>query len=145
MEELCERMNIQLAVIKMRIDYSYYLEKVEAYNVAIEGLRMHEPASDGDSALAAKLREQLARKLDREIQRWCNQVQAQMRDIFVAANEARLAGEPREFWEDDLRKTVKFLSRDNHITARAFDRPHLPHPGRRGTAEAGARAEEERQ
>lgn len=55
-----------------RLSHDYWVEKVEAYNVAIEALRMHEPASDCDRALAAGLRERLARKLEREIQRWCD-------------------------------------------------------------------------
>ncbi|KKN50826.1 hypothetical protein LCGC14_0628620 [marine sediment metagenome] len=48
----------------------YFEEKVEAYNVAIEALREHEPASDGNQKLAKRLREQLANKLDREINNW---------------------------------------------------------------------------
>tara|TARA_R110000824_G_scaffold107040_1_gene252853 strand:+ start:360 stop:536 length:177 start_codon:yes stop_codon:yes gene_type:complete len=48
----------------------YFEEKVEAYNVAIEALREHEPASDGNQKLAKRLREQLANKLDREINSW---------------------------------------------------------------------------
>lgn len=53
-----------------RITDEYIEEKVEAYNVAIEALREHEPMSDGDPKLAKKLRDQLADKLDREINRW---------------------------------------------------------------------------
>lgn len=53
-----------------RITEEYIEEKVEAYNVAIEALRQHEPMSDGDPKLAKKLRDQLADKLDREINRW---------------------------------------------------------------------------
>ena len=48
----------------------YFEEKVEAYNVAIEALREHEPVSDGNQKLAKRLREQLANKLDREINNW---------------------------------------------------------------------------
>lgn len=48
----------------------YFEEKVEAYNVAIEALREHEPASDGNQKLAKRLREQLANNLDREINSW---------------------------------------------------------------------------
>lgn len=48
----------------------YFEEKIEAYNVAIEALRAHEPMSDGNSKLANRLRDQLASKLDREINRW---------------------------------------------------------------------------
>lgn len=50
----------------------YATEKLEAYNVAIEALRMHEPGSDCDQELAAKLRERLAQKLEREIAAWWN-------------------------------------------------------------------------
>lgn len=53
-----------------RITDEYIEEKVEAYNVAIEALREHEPMSDGNPKLAKKLRDQLANKLDREINRW---------------------------------------------------------------------------
>lgn len=53
-----------------RITDEYIEEKIEAYNVAIEALRLHEPMSDGDPNLAKKLRNQLANKLDREINRW---------------------------------------------------------------------------
>jgi hypothetical protein len=49
---------------------AYIEEKIEAYNVAIEALRAHEPGSDGDPKLAKRLRDQLANKLDREINRW---------------------------------------------------------------------------
>lgn len=48
----------------------YFEEKVEAYNVAIEALREHEPASDGNQKLAKRLRDHLANKLDREINSW---------------------------------------------------------------------------
>lgn len=48
----------------------YIEEKIEAYNVAIEALRAHEPASDGNPELAKRLRHKLADKLDREINRW---------------------------------------------------------------------------
>ncbi len=55
-----------------KITDAYILEKIEAYNVAIESLRMHESASEENVKLSKKLRNQLADKLDREIQRWCN-------------------------------------------------------------------------
>lgn len=56
-----------------RITDEYIEEKVEAYNVAIEALRNHEPMSDGNDKLAKQLRDKLAAKLDREIDRWlCN-------------------------------------------------------------------------
>lgn len=51
-------------------DAFYVTEKIEAYNVAIEALRMHEPADDDTAAISWKLRNRLANKLDREIQRW---------------------------------------------------------------------------
>lgn len=54
----------------MRITEEYAIEKVEAYNVAIEALRQHEPGSEGNAKLAQHLRERLAQKLDREINRW---------------------------------------------------------------------------
>jgi len=54
----------------------YITEKIEAYNVAIDALRMHETASDCDVWLAKRLREKLANKLDRECQRWCNEYMA---------------------------------------------------------------------
>lgn len=56
--------------MKSKIDEAYCLEKVEAYNVAIEALRAHESASEENTDLAAKLRHKLADKLDREIDRW---------------------------------------------------------------------------
>jgi len=46
--------------MRTRITEEYIEEKVEAYNVAIEALREHEPMSDGDPKMAKKLREQLA-------------------------------------------------------------------------------------
>ncbi len=48
------------------------MEKIEAYNVAIDALRMHESASGENVDLAQKLRLRLADKLDREIQQWVN-------------------------------------------------------------------------
>ena len=54
----------------MQIDEEYIQEKVEAYNIAIEALRAHEPASDCNHKLARKMRERLASKLDREINSW---------------------------------------------------------------------------
>lgn len=53
-----------------KITREYVEEKIEAYNVAIDALRMHEPGSDGNAELAHKLRHQLANRLDREIDRW---------------------------------------------------------------------------
>lgn len=55
-----------------KITEEYIIEKVEAYNVAIEALRAHESGSDGNAELGKKLRDQLADKLDREIQTWVN-------------------------------------------------------------------------
>lgn len=56
----------------MTLSEEYTTEKIEAYNVAIEALRAHEPASDCDWELAKKLRLRLANKLEREIQKWCD-------------------------------------------------------------------------
>lgn len=50
----------------------YITEKIEAYNVAIECLRLHEPADGDPLGIAVILRNQLADKLDKEIQRWHN-------------------------------------------------------------------------
>ncbi len=47
----------------------YRVEKIEAYNIAIKALRNHE-LPDIETGIAFKLREALAAKLDREIQRW---------------------------------------------------------------------------
>lgn len=49
---------------------AYWMEKVEAYNVAISALDMHEPGSDGDKKLARKFREVLAAQLNFEINKW---------------------------------------------------------------------------
>lgn len=56
----------------MKINEEYILEKIEAYNVAIQALYAHESDSDPESGIAKILREKLALKLDREIQRWCD-------------------------------------------------------------------------
>jgi len=48
----------------------YVTEKIEAYNIAIEALRGHEPADGDPTGIARKLRCALADKLDREIQKW---------------------------------------------------------------------------
>ena len=55
-----------------RSDPLYQTEKIEAYNVAIEALRMHEPADGDPTGIAYRLRKALADRLDREIQRWVN-------------------------------------------------------------------------
>jgi hypothetical protein len=53
----------------------YLLEKVEAYNLAIECLRNHEPASDEVNPKEAKrLRLALADKLDSECNRWLRKI-----------------------------------------------------------------------
>jgi hypothetical protein len=52
----------------MKITDDYYVEKVEAYNVAIQALEMHE--SDSDRPGARLVRHALAEKLGREINRW---------------------------------------------------------------------------
>jgi hypothetical protein len=66
-----------MAAIKRKgrkITEEYFTEKIEAYNVAIEALRSHEPMSDGNQELASKLRTELADKLDQEIQQWVEYV-----------------------------------------------------------------------
>jgi hypothetical protein len=57
----------------MKVTPEYIEEKIEAYNLAIECLRHHEPASVEVNPKQAKaLRMRLADKLDREIQKWCD-------------------------------------------------------------------------
>ena len=57
----------------VRLDSERYrIEKIEAYNVAINALRHHESADPDPDGLDAMLREKLANKLDGEIQRWFN-------------------------------------------------------------------------
>lgn len=48
----------------------YITERVEAHNVAISALRTHEPADGDKTGLARRLRNRLADRLDREIDRW---------------------------------------------------------------------------
>jgi hypothetical protein len=53
----------------------YILEKLEAFNVAIDALRIHEGADEGAGCevtpgLARSLREKLAKKLERERDGW---------------------------------------------------------------------------
>ena len=43
-------------------------EMIEAYNVAIEGLHMHE--SDSDTELSKAARMHLAKRLDKQCDRW---------------------------------------------------------------------------
>lgn len=57
-------------VVRRRACETYVLEKVEAYNIAIEALRGHEPADGDPTGIARNLRHALADKLDREIQKW---------------------------------------------------------------------------
>jgi len=56
----------------IRITEEYVTEKIEAYNIAIQALEIHEPASDCDWRLAKMLRTRLKNKLNREIQTWCD-------------------------------------------------------------------------
>ena len=56
--------------MKKRPSEKYILEKVEAYNVALDALELHEPADGDETGIAKKLRMRLWRKLDRELQRW---------------------------------------------------------------------------
>ncbi len=48
----------------------YRMERIEAWNVAIEALRNHESASMENVNLSRRLRENLADRLEREIQQW---------------------------------------------------------------------------
>ena len=52
------------------ITEEYKTEKNEAYDVAISALLQHEPADGDPTGLAKKLRRKLAAKLEREIQKW---------------------------------------------------------------------------
>jgi hypothetical protein len=57
----------------VRLDSERYrIEKIEAYNVAINALRHHESGDPDPDGLDVMLREKLADKLDAEIQRWFN-------------------------------------------------------------------------
>jgi len=58
-------------MVRRRTCELYVVEKIEAYNVAIEALQNHEPADGDPTGIARKLRRALAEKLDREIQKWC--------------------------------------------------------------------------
>lgn len=58
------------------ISEQYKLEKIEAYEVAIEALRAHEPADGDPTGIAYQLRKALADKLDREIQTWVDNPRA---------------------------------------------------------------------
>jgi hypothetical protein len=58
-------------IIRLHRD-EYITEKIEAYNVAIEALRLHEPADGDPLGIAWTLRNSLANKLDKEIQQWVN-------------------------------------------------------------------------
>lgn len=57
-------------MVRRRSCAAYVTEKIEAYNIAIEALRCHEPADGDPTGIARKLRRALADKLDREIQNW---------------------------------------------------------------------------
>lgn len=57
-------------MVRRRSCAIYVTEKVEAYNIAIEALRGHEPADGDPTGIARELRRALADKLDREIQKW---------------------------------------------------------------------------
>lgn len=54
----------------MKITKEYIEEKIEAYNVAISCLEIHESDSDIPK-VSRKLREKLIDKLNRELDRWC--------------------------------------------------------------------------
>lgn len=51
----------------------YFTEKVDAYQIAIQALLYHE--SDSDNRYSARLRDRLAKKLQREIDHWCDENQ----------------------------------------------------------------------
>jgi hypothetical protein len=62
----------------------YIEDKIDAFNIASEALRMHEdadvmytvtPAKKKRLERAKKIREKLAAKLDRECQKWVNSIQ----------------------------------------------------------------------
>lgn len=55
-----------------KIDKTYIEEKCEAYEVAINALRFHESESDIPD-MSARMRNALADKLDREIDRWMSE------------------------------------------------------------------------
>ena len=63
----------QQRMVRRRTCELYVTEKIEAYNVAIEALQGHEPADGDPTGIALKLRRALAAKLDREIQKWCDE------------------------------------------------------------------------
>ena len=50
--------------------FEYRMERIEAWNVAIEALRNHESASEENLDLSRRLRENLADRLEREIRNW---------------------------------------------------------------------------
>lgn len=51
----------------------YIVEKIESYNVAINALISHESADPCEDGLDIKLRGLLAKKLQNEIEKWCDQ------------------------------------------------------------------------
>lgn len=55
----------------MIITQQYYDEKVEAYNIAIDALIMHESESDIPD-MSQKMRNKLIDKLNKEINAWCD-------------------------------------------------------------------------
>lgn len=56
--------------VRRRPSELYITEKVEAYNLAISCLETHEPADGDATGIARKMRQRLAKKLDRQIQKW---------------------------------------------------------------------------
>ena len=69
-KEILKQAKLVVKNPNLKMDDIYVREKIEAYNVAIEALRLHEPADGDPTGIARKLRHALADKLDREIQRW---------------------------------------------------------------------------
>ena len=59
----------------IKITEQYRTEKLDAYNVAIQSLRMHESGDDVPD-LSSKLRNSLADKLESEINVWLGKHQA---------------------------------------------------------------------
>lgn len=50
----------------------YRIERIEAWNIAIEALRHHESMSGENEDMSRRLRENLASRLELEINRWAD-------------------------------------------------------------------------
>jgi len=68
------RPSLNITNVKNIIDERYITEKIEAYNVAISALEIHEAAEPQPDQLDFKLRKRLAKKLYTEIQRWVENI-----------------------------------------------------------------------